>query len=116
MTHSYFRALNSSLFMTVPWVMVLYGIIPPISVNAQPVVLQEILSIDGFYTVSDLAVGNDSSIFVALSVRTILREDNALKMNAQIRIFTTTTTSVHCASPPGSSRETPVSGVLRPDR
>ena len=49
----------------VPWVLVLYGIILPISVSAQPVILQEILSIEGFYTISDLTVGNDSNIYVA---------------------------------------------------
>ncbi len=37
----------------------------PISISAQPVILQEILSIDGFYSISDLTVGNDSSIYVA---------------------------------------------------
>ncbi len=42
-----------------------YGIILPISISAQPVILQEILSIDGFYSISDLTVGNDGSIYVA---------------------------------------------------
>ncbi len=65
MMHSYFRALSSNLFLMVPWVVVLYVIIVPISASAQPVILQEILSIDGFHSISDLTVGNDSSIYVA---------------------------------------------------
>jgi len=65
MLHSYFRALSSCFFLIVPWVVVSYGMILPISVSAQPVILQEILSIDGFFTISDLTVGNDSSIYVA---------------------------------------------------
>lgn len=65
MVHSFIRALSSCLFLIAPWVVVSHGIILPISVSAQPVILQEILSIDGFYTISDLTVGNDSSIYVA---------------------------------------------------
>ena len=65
MLHSNIRALRSCFFLIVPWVVVSYGTVLPISVSAQPVILQEILSIDGFSEISDLAVGNDSSIYVA---------------------------------------------------
>lgn len=47
------------------WVVVSYGTILPISVSAPPVILQEILSIDGLLAISDLTVGNDSSIYAA---------------------------------------------------
>ena len=65
MVYSFSRVLNSCLFLIVPWVVVSFRIVSPISGSAQPVVLHEILSIDGFYSISDLAVGNDSSIYVA---------------------------------------------------
>ena len=64
MLHSYFRVLSLCLFLIVPWVVVSYGIVSPISVSAQPVLLQEILSIDGFYSITDLTVGIVSSIYV----------------------------------------------------
>ncbi len=65
MLRSYCRVLSSCLFLIAPWVVVSCGIALPVSVSAQPAVLQEVLSIDGFYSISDLTVGNDSSIYVA---------------------------------------------------
>ena len=65
MLRSYCRVLSSCLLLIAPWVVVSFGIALPVSVSAQPVVLQEVLSIGGFYSISDLTVGNDNSIYVA---------------------------------------------------
>ncbi|MXZ17282.1 MAG: hypothetical protein F4069_02445 [Rhodothermaceae bacterium] len=56
-------ARNSSLILTLGWIAISCGFSPASS--AQPIGLQEVLSIEGFFDIADITVGRDESIYVA---------------------------------------------------
>ena len=54
---------NSRLLLTLGWMTILCGV-GPVS-SAQPIELQEVLSIEGFFDIVDITVGGDGNIYVA---------------------------------------------------
>lgn len=57
------NARNSCLILALAWIAVACGLSS--TGSAQPVELQEVLSLDGFFGISDIAVGRDGSIYIA---------------------------------------------------
>ena len=57
------NARNSCLILTLAWIVAACG--GSLVSSAQPVELQEVLSIDGFFDISDIAVGRNGSIYIA---------------------------------------------------